>query len=312
MLVIEPIICLVGPTASGKTELSLHIAQKLGNIEIIYADSMTLYKYLNIGTAKPTTEQRALIPHHLIDILEPTERWSSFRFRAEAIACMTAIRERKNLPMVVGGTGFYVKSLYQPLIAKGSPANANLRRVLERLTNLQLYARLQAIDPPRARHIGKNDRKRLVRALEIYIQTGIPPTSFEKSSQFAQSQHSQYILIGIFMNRSELKKRIHERTNKMFAEGLIQETQQLLDKGYPADVPALNNFTYRPIIQYIQGKISFSEARQRIITSTGQYLKRQDTWFRKVPVHWISTEGKNNDIICDEIIDWYLKMKSGG
>jgi len=306
-----PILSLVGPTASGKTELSLILAQKLRKVEFIYADSMAIYKYLNIGTAKPSSEQRSLFPHHLIDILEPNQIWSSFRFRVEALRCIHECIERHSLPIIVGGTGFYLKNLYQPTIAQGSPANPQLRFVLERFSNPQLFARLKTIDPHRALQIGKNDRKRLIRALEIYHQTGMPPSYFKNLSLKAQKSY-HFILIGLEYEREDLKKRITERTQVMIKQGLIQETQEVLSKGFSPSVPALKNFTYMPVVQYLQGYLTVQQMEKQIITGTYQYLKRQSTWFRKAPIHWITTEGKNFDIISDEIINYYFTYFKGG
>ncbi|HQK82547.1 MAG TPA: tRNA (adenosine(37)-N6)-dimethylallyltransferase MiaA [Atribacter sp.] len=306
-----PILCLAGPTASGKTDLSIFLAQKLGKVELIYADSMAIYKYLNIGTAKPSIEQRGLIPHHLIDLLEPDQIWSSFRFRVEAFRCILECLERHSLPIIIGGTGFYLKSLYQPSIPQGSPAHPRLRLLLERYSNPRLFAYLVAIDPPRAFQIGKNDRKRLIRALEIYHQTGKPPTSFKKITSKTRNPF-QFILIGLDHKRVDLKRRITERTQLMIKQGLIQETQDILLKGFSPNVPALKNFTYGPVVQCLQGRLTIQQMEKRITIGTFQYLKRQLTWFRKAPVLWISTEGKNFDIISDEIIRIFLTYCIGG
>ncbi|NLJ48455.1 MAG: tRNA (adenosine(37)-N6)-dimethylallyltransferase MiaA [Candidatus Atribacteria bacterium] len=302
---LKPILCLVGPTASGKTELSIMLAQKFGKSELIYADSMAIYKYLNIGTAKPTKEQRSLIPHHLIDLLEPDQIWSAFRFRVEAFRCIFECFKRHAFPIIVGGTGFYLKSLYQPFVAQGSPSHHRLRLILERYSNSQLFANLVAIDPPRAFQIGKNDRKRLIRALEIYHQTGKPPTTFKKKTPMSRNPF-QFILIGLEYEREDLKKRIFERTQSMIKQGLIQETQDILLKGFSPKIPALKNFTYIPVIHYLQGVLTFQQMEKQITIGTFQYLKRQSTWFRKAPVYWISTKGKNFDIISDEIIQYYF------
>lgn len=299
-----PILCLVGPTASGKTELSIILAQKFGKSELIYADSMAIYKYLNIGTAKPTKEQRSLIPHHLIDLLEPDQTWSSFRFRAEAFRRIYECLERHAFPIIVGGTGFYLKSLYEPFVAQGSPCHQRLRLILERYSNTQLFASLVTIDPPRASQIGKNDRKRLIRALEIYHQTGKPPTTFKKMTSKSRNPF-HFILIGLEYEREDLKRRISERTQFMIKQGLVQETQDILLKGFSPKIPALKNFTYTPVIHYLQGKLTLQQMEKQITIGTFQYLKRQSTWFRKAPVYWISPKGKNFDIISDEIMQIY-------
>jgi len=306
-----PILGLVGPTASGKTDLSFLLAQKLEKVELIYADSMAIYKYLSIGTAKPTIEQRRLIPHHLIDILEPDQIWSSFRFRTEAFRCIWECLERHSLPVIIGGTGFYLKSLYEPFVPQGSPSHPRLRLIFEGYSNPQLFARLVAIDPPRASQIGKNDRKRLIRALEIYHQTNKPPTFFKKFPSKAKIPF-QFIFFGLDYKKVDLKRRIIERTQYMIKEGLIQEVQDILSKGFSLNVPALNNFTYGPVVQYLQGGITIQQMEKLITIGTFQYLKRQFTWFRKAPIRWISIEGKNPDIISDEIIHTFLSYFKGG
>ncbi|MCX6088944.1 MAG: tRNA (adenosine(37)-N6)-dimethylallyltransferase MiaA [Atribacterota bacterium] len=297
----ELIPCLVGPTASGKTELSLTLAKVIGRVEIIYADSLAVYRYLDIGTAKPTLEQRREVPHHFVDFLDPKQKWSAYRFRTEVLRCLSDLSARQRTPLVVGGTGFYLKSLYQPLMARGCPADWRIRLILEKRPSSFLYAYLKRIDPSRAEHIGKTDRHRLMRAVEIYIQTGKPPTCFEKQSVPVSPSSPSFLLIGLSLERSLLKKRVEERTRLMFARGLVPEVRHLLHSGYEETDPAFQNFTYRTVCAHLRGHMTEEEACEMIIQETNRYIKRQETWFRKAPVHWISIENKSPVRILNEI-----------
>jgi len=293
-----PWICIVGPTASGKTELSLHIAEKLGKIELIYADSMAVYKYLDLGTAKPAPEERIKVPHHLIDFLEPDERWSAFDFKRRASALYEEIISRGKVPIVVGGTPFYLSVLKEMSLPYVAP-NPRIRAVLERMSSPQLFALLQEIDPQRAQKIGKNDRKRLIRALEIFIITGKASSSFLKRKR--EKDTKNLVMVGIKLDKETIKKRIRKRIEKMFAQGLVEETLRVLNMGYSPDAPALNNFTYKPIVELLQGKISEKEAFEKVEKGTLSLLKRQLTWFRKEPILWLE-----RDAAAAYLID-YLK-----
>ncbi len=176
---------IVGPTATGKTDLSLALAERLGKVELIYADSLAVYKYLDIGTDKPPLSFRERVPHHLVDFLIPVSGGVLFSLEKEAIYLHREVLERENLPVVVGGTAFYLRALYRSFLFEGAPAESNIRLILERLSTEKLYALLRSIDPRRAQKIGKYDRKRLIRALEIFWKTGRPPfSSFSPPSSF--------------------------------------------------------------------------------------------------------------------------------
>jgi len=282
----EKLPALVGPTASGKTDLSLALAERIGKVELIYADSLAVYKYLDIGTDKPPVGFREKVPHHLVDFLDPRERWSAFQFKKEAIYLQKEIRERGNLPLIVGGTAFYLRVLYRSFLFVGAPAQDNIRLILERLSTEKLYALLRNIDSRRAQKIGKHDRKRLIRALEIFYKTGRLPSLFSPSSSFSP------LLIGIRWDRDKLKERIRRRVEEMFKKGIVEEVEELFSRGYAEDIPALDNFTYRPITRLLRGEISTREAQEEIVRGTFQFLKTQINWFKKAPVVWIEGEGK--------------------
>ncbi|MCD6156452.1 MAG: tRNA (adenosine(37)-N6)-dimethylallyltransferase MiaA [Candidatus Atribacteria bacterium] len=293
-----PWICIVGPTASGKTELSLYIAERLDKTELIYADSMAAYKYLDVGTAKPAPEERTKVPHHLIDFLEPDERWSAFDFKRRASTLYKEIISRGKVPIVVGGTPFYLSVLKEMSLPYVAP-NPRIRTILERMNSPQLFALLREIDPQRAQKIGKNDRKRLIRALEIFIITGKAPSSFLKRERERDTKN--LVMVGIKLDKETIKKRIRKRIEKMFAQGLVEETRRVLNMGYSPEVPALNNFTYKPIVELLQGKISEKEAFEKVEKGTLSLLKRQLTWFRKEPILWLE-----RDAAAAYLID-YLK-----
>ncbi len=277
----------MGPTASGKTELSLHIAEKLGKIELIYADSMAVYKYLDVGTAKPAPEERIKVPHHLIDFLEPDERWSAFDFKRRASALYKEIVSQGKVPIVVGGTPFYLSVLKEAPLPYVAP-NPRIRAVLERISSPQLFALLREVDPQRAQKIGKNDRKRLIRALEIFIVTGKAPSSFLRKKRKKDAKN--LVMVGIKLDKETIKKRIRKRIEKMFLQGLVEEARRVLNMGYSPEVPALSNFTYKPVVELLQGKISEKEAFEKVEKGTLSLLKRQLTWFRKEPILWLERD----------------------
>ncbi len=286
---------IVGPTATGKTDLSLALAERIGKVELIYADSLAVYKYLDIGTDKPPASFRERVPHHLVDFLDPGERWSAFQFKKEAIYLQREIRERGNLPLVVGGTAFYLQALYRSFLFVGAPAENNIRIALERLSTEKLYALLKNVDPRRAQKIGKYDRKRLIRALEIFKKTGHPPSLFSpRPSSFSP------LLIGIRWDRDKLKERIYHRVGEMFKRGIVEEVGELFSRGYSPPIPALDNFTYRPIVKLLRGDVSREEAQEEILQGTFRFLKTQINWFKKAPVTWIEGEGRSLSILVEE------------
>lgn len=283
----DTVLCILGPTASGKTDLSIAIAERLPNVEIVSADSLAVYRYLDVGTAKPPKDVRTRIPHHLVDFLDPSERWSAYDFRKAALRLFHEMRVRGSFPVVVGGTAFYLDVLLRGLPAQGAPHNERLRRILERMGTEQLFALLVAIDPHRAEKIGKSDRKRLIRALEIFFLTGDIPS---KKMPSRASQHFQYLLVGISWERRELEKRIWERVEEMFRRGIVEEVEDLFRRGYRFPLPALENFTYRPVVALLEGKHSLAEAKEAIFRGTMLFVKRQMNWFRKMPIVWFSPE----------------------
>ncbi|HSV32161.1 MAG TPA: tRNA (adenosine(37)-N6)-dimethylallyltransferase MiaA [Atribacteraceae bacterium] len=293
------VVCLVGPTACGKTELSLFLAGLIPGLELVYADSMAVYRHLDTGTAKPTVTDRAKVPHHLVDFLDPAQRWSAFAFSKAARRVIQEIRERGGVPLVVGGTGFYLQSFCQPL-PPGSAPDERLRLTLERFTDEKLYALLKFFDSRRAERIGRHNRMRLIRALEIWYRTGTFPSAFARST-LRYGAPEPVVLVGVRFDRETIRTRIVQRVDRMFSEGILAETADLLHRGYRSDIPAFQNFTYAPVVRAVLGSISVNEAREAVIRGTFAFLKRQNTWFRRIPIHWIEREGRTLQEIAEEI-----------
>ncbi|MCX7667520.1 MAG: tRNA (adenosine(37)-N6)-dimethylallyltransferase MiaA [Atribacterota bacterium] len=297
------LICLVGPTRSGKTDLSFILAEKLKKVELIYADSLAVYKYLDVGTDKPSLEYRKMVPHHLIDFLDPRERWSAFDFKREVVRLFFDMTDRQVLPIVTGGTAFYLYALWQTPFYEGVPSDWRMRIWVSRLRNEQIFALLKDVDPARARKIGKNDRQRLIRAWEIVFKTGHLPSEKKRGSQgfFVP------LLFGIYWEKETLKRRIAERVEEMFRRGIVEEVEGLFARGYAFPIPALDNFTYLPVVQFLRGEISLEEAKERIKKGTFLFAKRQMNWFKKWPVVWFSGENMSQEAIAGTICQFLEK-----
>ena len=280
------LIVVCGATATGKTALALEIAQSINSI-IISADSRQVYREFDIGTAKVTGSERELIPHYLIDICEPTETLTLAEYQEQAQNLVkTNITE---FPLLVAGTGLYIKSIVKGLkIPRVSP-QPQLRLQLQDLGQQQCYQIFKQVDPVGSEKIHVNDQVRTLRALEVFYATGIPI-----SQQQGENPPSYPIIqIGLDCSSEELKKRIVERTKKMIEMGLIEEVEKLVKK-YGWDLPLLKTLGYAEIINYLRGKLSLPEAEKEIISHTRQFAKRQRTWFRAYPeIEWFDTTSSN-------------------
>ncbi|MEN3185471.1 MAG: tRNA (adenosine(37)-N6)-dimethylallyltransferase MiaA [Atribacterota bacterium] len=297
------LVCLVGPTGSGKTSLSLVLAEKLKNVELIYADSLAVYKYLDVGTDKPSLESRRAVHHHLVDFLDPRERWSAFDFKREVIWLFHEMIGRKVFPIVTGGTAFYLRTLWQTPFREGASPDWRVRAWLSRLRSEQIFALLNDVDPVRARKVGKSDRQRLIRAWEIIYQTGHLPSEKKKNS----SPIFVPLLFGIAWEKETLRRRIAERVETMFRKGIVEEVKKLFDMGYTFPIPALDNFTYFPVVQLIHGVISLEEAKERIKKGTFLLAKRQMNWFKKWPVVWFSGDNMSWEQMARNIYQFLKK-----
>lgn len=300
------VIAIVGPTASGKTGLSIELA-KLVDGEIINGDALQVYKGLNVGTAKITKEEMDGIPHHLFDIKEPTESFSVAEYQTAVRNCIQLIQQRGKLPIIVGGTGLYVQSvLYDFRFTEEASDLAVRHRLEQELANEgaeQLYARLVKADPIGAEKIHPNNYRRIVRALEIIEVTGKTKSSHEQ--QVGNKPLFNHLLIGLEWNREVLYTRINKRVDQMMANGFLQEAQDLWDNGI-RNMQSVQAIGYKELHSAIEGEISVEEAVELIKKNTRNYAKRQMTYFKnKLSITWLDGKKDNSEMI-DEIL---RKMK---
>lgn len=289
------LLVLVGPTAVGKTNLSLEIAVRF-DCEIISGDSMQVYRGMDIGTAKATARERAAIPHHMIDIHDPDYPFSAAEFQDKVRALIVDIHRRGKLPFIVGGTGLYIESVcydYQfSEIGMDETYRAELHAFADRQGEEALHDRLKAVDPEAAERIHFNDRRRTIRALEVYRFTGLP-----QSRQTAgQKKHSPYELciIGLTMDRQILYNRIETRIDQMIGQGLVREVEGLLAQGCSPDLFSMQGLGYKEIVGYLQGDYDLPHAVELLKRNTRRFAKRQLSWFRRMKeIHWIDVTDGN-------------------
>ena len=277
----------MGPTGVGKTALGIELAERFSG-EIVNFDSVQVYRYLDLGTAKPTPEERARVPHHLIDILEPDEPFNAAAFVERADRVITEITARGHLPILVGGTGLYLRALLHGLFPVEVPEEIRLR-LRDRLIReglASLYEELRQRDPEAARRIHPHDRVRVLRALEVCLATGRTFSELARAHAFRERRY-QALKIGLNIPREELYRRLDERVDRMLAQGLLEEVKSLLERGFSPDLKPLQAIGYRHMIAYLTGQLSFPEAVRLMKRDTRRYAKRQLTWFRADPeVKW--------------------------
>ena len=298
--VLKPkIVLIVGPTGTGKTQLALELAQKI-NGEIVTADSMQVYRYMDIGTAKPTEQEQALIPHHLLDIIDPDQNFSAGQYRtlaAQAIDCI--LKKNKNV-LVCGGTGLYIKSLIHGIFpgAKESFAiDQELRAKAAQWGGGYLYDELKKLDPASAHRIHPQDTFRVIRALEIYYLTGLPISRHHEEHAFKE-KHYDYLQIAIHWDRSALYDRINRRCEQMEKDGFIEEVRSLRSRGYHSELKSMRSLGYRHGCAFLDGKISLEEAMRNMKLDTRRFAKRQLTWFRAdSSIVWIEDPHKKTNQI---------------
>ena len=283
------VIFIVGPTGVGKTDVALSLASRL-DAEIVSADSMQVYRYMDIGTAKPTPAQRQRCPHHLLDVVDPDGDFNVALFRKLAMAAMEGIRARGRNVLVAGGTGLYVKALARGLFA-GPARDPGLRADLERAMAEHgpehLFERLRSVDPEAAERIHRRDRIRIVRALEVFHDTGKPLSRWQREHGFGD-QPFDCLGVGLERQRSELYEGIDRRCERMMAEGLMDEVRGLLDRGYGPDLRSMQSVGYLQAVQCLTGRISEGEALASMQQATRRLAKRQITWFRADPgLQWM-------------------------
>ncbi len=286
------VIC--GPTASGKTGFAVDMAEML-NGEIISADCMLVYKKLNIGTAKPTAEEMRNVPHHMIDIVEPTESFSVSDYADRALPLLASIRERGRLPVICGGTGFYIQSLLFERKLGGVPADATVREKYEAIAREKgkeyLHEILRSVDPESAEILHPNDQKRVVRALEIYALTG----SKKSDQQDGFCRKTEYAAIAFDYPREVLYDRINRRVDDMLAAGLVEEVRALLDNGVQEGDQCMQGIGYKEVVKFLKNEISHSTMSDMIKQNTRNYAKRQITFFKKLPdIVWLQPNERDN------------------
>ena len=286
------LIVLLGPTAVGKSKAGVYLAGRFGG-EIINCDSMQVYRGFEVGTDKPTAEMRRLVPHHLLDIVDPQVQFTAADFVRQALTAIGLIEKRARFPIIVGGTGLYLKALLAGLFP-GPGRDERLRQKLEdeaREMGIEaLHRRLEEVDPYYARRIGRRDKVRIIRALEVYSLTRKPLTEhFKKTRSEVDDFHIHKI--GLQLDRKELYRRIEERVDRMFRNGMDEEVRRLLSAGIPEDAPPFRGLGYRRILAFLRGETSLDEARRLTKQDTRQYAKRQITWFKKMPgVNWFPAD----------------------
>ncbi len=276
------IVVVCGPTGIGKTKVSLALAEAFRGA-VVSADSMQIYRYMNIGTAKPDAAEQQRVPHYMIDVADPDAAYDAARYAGEARDCIAAIHGRQMRPFVIGGTGFYIKALLQGLFA-ARPSSPEIREELWRQKETggsrALYDRLCACDPEASRRIHPNDAYRIVRALEVYLLTGRPISSCQQAHGFSDIPYDA-LKIGLHMEREALYERIERRVEKMIRQGLLEEVRNLLEMGYTEDLRPMQAIGYRHMVDYIRGRISWEESVELMKRDTRRYAKRQLVWFRK-------------------------------
>ncbi|MCY2954291.1 MAG: tRNA (adenosine(37)-N6)-dimethylallyltransferase MiaA [Planctomycetota bacterium] len=278
-------LVIIGPTASGKSDLALELARQ-SSAHLLSIDSMQVYRDMNIGTAKPTPSEQAQVPHHLIDLVPPNESFTVARFVELADNLIHTTQAHQTPLIATGGTPLYYKSLFEGLF-EGPGADPQLRAQLSALPNDQLHARLTLVDPPAAARIHTNDTKRLIRALEVHTLTGRPISSWQTEWATPHIRHHA-LWFGLLWDRDTLNRRINARTKSMIAAGWLDEVRSLLNHYGQLSPTAAEATGYRQLIDHLQGRLSLTDAIEQIKISTRQLARRQMKWFRRFPnVHWL-------------------------
>ena len=300
------IVIVLGPTAVGKTELALAVAPKV-NAEIVNADSQQVYRYLDIGTGKPSKPERERVRHHLIDVVNPDEDFNAARYRQLAAASIDEIHKRGAKVLVSGGTGLYLKALTGGLFSgpgQDTELRANLEREIAQIGLAALYDRLIATDPGANTKIHPNDRQRIIRALEVYQSTGRPLSEWQNEHRF-QEEAFQVLKIGLARARDELYDLISRRSESMIRAGLLDEVRGLMERGYELDLKPLRSVGYRQMGEVIEGIKGLPEAIAEMKQETRRLAKRQLTWFRSDPeIRWFHPEKQEREI--GELVQAFL------
>lgn len=305
-----PLMAILGPTAVGKTELSLKIAEQI-NGEIISADSMQIYRNMDIGTAKASQFDRKQIKHHLIDIVNPDQDFSVADYQERVDALIPKIVKRGNIPILVGGTGLYIKAIIQGFLFPEMETNNELRSKLEKEAekygNEYVHNKLEEIDIELANKLHPNDLRRVIRGIEVYNETGNTITYYKKKQEATPMRYNA-LKIGLTREREMLYKRINQRIDIMIENGLINEVENLLDSGYDIGMTALQGLGYKEIVGYLNNEYSLDEAVRILKRDTRHFAKRQITWFnRDNDINWFNLSQRNTEPVFNEIMDLIKK-----
>jgi tRNA dimethylallyltransferase len=303
-----PILVVCGPTATGKTGLMFEIAERSYPIEIVSADSRQIFRYMDVGTAKPSSEELQRLPHHMIDICDPDEEYNAGRYGKDARQQIEAVYRRKNVPVVVGGSGLYLHSLIDGLF-EGEARDPEVKKRLQARADEEglgvLYDELQKVDPESAAKIHPNDRQRIVRALEAFYVSGQPISELRKRLRVETGLEP--IFVGLTMEREALYRRIDERVLQMVRKGLVEEVVRLREMGYHRELQSQKTVGYQEIHAYLDGEIPLEVAIERIQRNTRRFAKRQFTWFKReqrilwFPVNTARERGQARKKIEEEI-----------
>lgn len=304
-----PLVVILGPTAVGKTGAAIELALRLDG-EVVSADSRLFYRGMDIGTAKPALEERAGVPHHLVDVSDPEQTWSLAVFQEQARRAISEIHQRGKLPFLVGGTGQYVRAVVHGWKPPQVEPDPRLRAALEawaaRIGPAGLHARLARLDPDAAQSIDYRNLRRTVRALEVIFSTG----RLFSSQRVSEPASYRLLQLGLTLPRPELYERIDARIEAMLEQGLVEEVQELLQDGYSPELPSFSAIGYREISAYIQGEISLEEARELMKRNTRAFVRRQANWFKlsDPQIHWFQPGPEALEamerLIRDTFSDW--------
>ncbi len=271
----KPLVTIIGPTAVGKTAYAIRLAQVFDG-EIVSADSRQVYRRMDIGTAKPTREEQSRVPHHLLDLVDPGEPFTLSQYQHLAYGAIADIHARGRLPLLVGGSGLYVRSVLEGLSIPRVPPNPERRAALEREDSAALYSRLQAIDAQSAQRIDPRNKRRVIRALEVCEATGRPISA----QQTRAAPDYSILRIGLTLPRAELYERINARVDAMMAAGLVDEVRRLMEEGFDLDTPSMSGLGYRQIALYVKGEATLDEAVRLLKRDTRRFVHHQYSWFR--------------------------------
>lgn len=288
-MVQQHVLVILGPTAVGKTSLSLELAEEL-RAEIISADSMQVYRGMDIGTAKASPAERQRVVHHLLDVVDPDQPFNVADYVRLAEEVLDRLRGKGKVPLLTGGTGLYIDALLKGFLFPDTSADETIRAELQAQGDREpasLHQKLAEVDPVSAKRLHPNDLRRIIRALEVYYRTGEPISSLQKKREETQSPYKP-LYIGLYRDRQELYERVNQRVDQMVQEGLIEEVEGLL-LAYPEQPTALQALGYKEIVLYLQGKLTLAEAVDLLKRDTRRYAKRQLSWFkRNDQIHWLN------------------------